>query len=264
MKRIYILFTLFLLTFSSSFSFADERHDIIINDYKETHSLNQGAFYTLDEIINANDDLNDAHLVLTGQELRDENNRINELLQNSPDLHIILDVQEGDGLVENGSLTFGGNLTQDVRKLTIANIAQDVTIIGDNFMCSPSLTDLDFSSLSQVTQIGVHFLSNCTGLTYLDLSPFSQVTQIKDCFLSFCTGLTNLDLSPLSQVTQIENFFLQGCAGLTNLDLSPLSQVNQIGSEFISYCTGLIHLDLCALSQVRQIGNYFLSQCNGF
>lgn len=250
------------MAFSASFSFADERHDIIIGNYKETHPQVEGSFYTLNEIGSVNDGLNNAYLVLTGQELHDKNNRINELLQNSPNMHIILDVQEGDGLVENASLSLGQNLVENIRKLTILNIAQDVQIIGDDFLSRYiRLSDLDLTLLSQVRRIGSYFLYGCNGLAHIDLPP--SVTHIKDSFLEGCASLTRLDLIPLSQVIHIGACFLKDCTELIDLDLSPLRQVVQIGVLFLTNCSKLTNLDLSSLSQLTQIKQGFLLNCSG-
>jgi hypothetical protein len=259
MKKIYIFFALFLLTFSTSFSFADDRHDAIINHYKVTYPQ---YFYTFDELLNINEDLNNAYLVLKGQELRDKNNRINALLQNSPNIHIILDVEEGDGLVASGSLSLGQNLVQYVRRLTITNVAQDIRIIGNNFLRNSSgLTELNLPFLSQVKRVGDNFLRGCNRLTYLDLAPLSQVTEIGNEFLMDCSGLTYLDLAPLSQVTKIGDAFLYGCSGLVYLGRFSLSQLTHIGSYFFWGCNGLIYLDLSFLSQATKIGTFFLGHC---
>ena len=139
-----------------------------------------------------------------------------------------------------------------------------VTEVGDGFLIScATLTSIDLSGMSKVTHIGSCFLDGCEGLTTLDLSPLSGLTEIGSCFLYRCKGLTTLDLSPLSNLTAIGDNFLEGCEGLTTLDLSPLSGLTAIGDNFLYGCEGLTTLDLSPLSNLTAIGHNFLYRCKG-
>ena len=137
-----------------------------------------------------------------------------------------------------------------------------VTQIGDEFLeyCD-SLTSIDLSGLSNVTRIGRSFLFGCSALTSLYLPPLNKVTVIEKCFLSNCEALTTLDLTPLSNVTKIEIYFLAGCISLTALDLTPLSNVTVVGPGFLSECSALTTLDLTPLSNVTKIETCFLYGC---
>ena len=96
--------------------------------------------------------------------------------------------------------------------------AEVTTVIPDGFLAMGSLTRLDLSAVSFVTQIGDKFLEDCTSLTSIDLSGLSNVTVIGMGFLAYCTTLITLDLSPLTTVTVIGESFLHGCEALTNLE----------------------------------------------
>ena len=137
-----------------------------------------------------------------------------------------------------------------------------VTEIGHEFLyrCT-SLTSIDLSGLICLTRIGSSFLDSCTSLTAVDLSPLRNVTHIATYFLAYCTSLTAVDLSPLRNVTQIDNRFLYNCSSLTSVDLSPLSNITQIGTRFLSDCRSLTAVDLSSLSNVTRIGTSFLSDC---
>ena len=137
------------------------------------------------------------------------------------------------------------------------------TVIPDGFLSYGSLTRLDLSAVSFVTQIGDRFLQQCTSLTSIDLSGLSNVTRIGVCFLVGCKSLTNLELTPLNNVTKIENGFLSGCKALTNLDLIPLSNVTHIGSYFLCGCESLTTLDLTPLRNVMEVQEGFLCGCEG-
>ena len=139
-----------------------------------------------------------------------------------------------------------------------------VTEVGDRFLydCT-TLTSIDLSGLSNVTRIGGYFLCGCKGLTTLDLSALSNLTAIGGNFLHDCKGLTSLDLSPLSNVTEIKSCFLAGCKGLTTLDLTPLSNLTEISRRFIYGCKGLSTLDLSPLTNVTGIKCDFLAYCKG-
>ena len=130
-----------------------------------------------------------------------------------------------------------------------------VTEIRDEFLhgCT-TLTSIDLSGLTRLTRIGTSFLANCSNLKVVDLSPLRNVTHIHDRFLAFCTSLTSVDLSPLCNVTQIDNHFLDLCRSLKEVDLSPLRNVTQIRTSFLSYCTSLTELDLSPLSRVTHFG----------
>ena len=140
-----------------------------------------------------------------------------------------------------------------------------VTEVGDKFLSScTTLTSIDLSGLSNVTRIGGYFLDGCEGLTTLDLSPLSNLTEIGSCFLSGCEGLTTLDLLPLSNLTELGGCFLNRCKGFTTLDLLPLSNLTHISYSFLHSCSGLSTLDLSPLRNVVEIGGCFLHGCEGF
>ena len=141
--------------------------------------------------------------------------------------------------------------------------AEVATVIPDDFLSGSSLTRLDLSAVSCVTEVGDRFLYDCTTLTSIDLSGLSNVMRIGGYFLSDCEGLTTLDLSPLSNLTEIGDSFLDGCDCLATLDLSPLSNVTEVGDHFLHGCEGLTTLDLSPLSNLTRIGIYFLSDCDG-
>ena len=124
----------------------------------------------------------------------------------------------------------------------------------------PALTSVDLSGLTSVTHIGNGFLYYCNALTAVDLSPLTNVTSIAGNFLVFCTSLTELDLSPLRNVTHIGGGFLGHCSSLTALNLTP--GVTQIGSEFLLACSSLTELDLSPLNNVTRIEKSFLAFCS--
>ena len=116
--------------------------------------------------------------------------------------------------------------------------AEVATVIPDCFLQRASLTSLDLSAESVVTQIGCGFIADCTSLTSIDLSGLIHVTEIGPGFLAGCSSLRTLDLSPLSSVTQIDDFFLYGCSSMESIYLTGCSDVvsstvwNQLG-EFV-------------------------------
>ena len=140
--------------------------------------------------------------------------------------------------------------------------AEVATVIPDGFLMVTSLTTLDLSAVSFVTQIGEEFLCDCTSLTSIDLSGFINVTEVGKHFLTNCEGLTSLDLRPLNSLTKIGACFLFGCKGLITLDLSPLSNLTEISSDFLNGCEGLTTLDLSPLSRVMYCCSWgFVHRC---
>ena len=139
--------------------------------------------------------------------------------------------------------------------------AEVATVIPNNFLAQTSLTALDLSAVSCVTEIGDQFLHRCTSLTSIDLSGLTRLTRIGLYFLAHCNSLTAVDLSPLCNVTQIDDHFLAGCSSLKVVDLSPLRNVTEIGTNFLAGCISLTELDLSPLSRVTHFGERFAVIC---
>ena len=140
--------------------------------------------------------------------------------------------------------------------------AEVATVIPELFLRRASLTSLDLSAESVVTQIGCGFLASCTSLTSIDLSGLIHVTEIETGFLAGCSSLCSLDLTPLSSVAQIGHCFLDGCSSLCSLELTSLSSVTHIAGGFLSDCSSLCTLDLSPLSSVTQLSPFgFLTRC---
>ena len=129
--------------------------------------------------------------------------------------------------------------------------AEVATVIPAHFLFSASMTSLDLSAESVVTQIENYFLYECTSLTSVDLSGLIHVTKVGYCFIERCSSLCTLDLPPLNSVTQMGHSFLYGCKSLRALDLSPLRSVTQMGdSLFLHGCTSLESIYLTGCSDV--------------
>ena len=104
--------------------------------------------------------------------------------------------------------------------------AEVATVIPRDFLQEASLTSLDLSAESVVTQIGHWFLAKCTSLTSIDLSGLIHVADIGRGFLYGCSSLRTLDLTPLSSVTEINAFcFLSECTSLESIYLTGCSDV---------------------------------------
>ena len=140
--------------------------------------------------------------------------------------------------------------------------AEVATVIPNQFLAQTSLTALDLSAVSCVTEIRDQFLYGCISLTSVDLSGMTRLTRIGSSFLDDCSSLTAVDLSPLRSVTHICTGFLQNCTSLTAVDLSPLRNVTQIGTSFLRNCTSLTAVDLSPLSNVTHIYKWFLLNCS--
>ena len=141
--------------------------------------------------------------------------------------------------------------------------AEVATVIPDFFLNRASLTSLDLSAESVVTQIGYSFLMSCTSLTSINLSGLIHVTHVGPYFLQGCSALRTLDLTPLSSVTHIDASFLDGCSSLRTLDLSPFSSVTEIGNFcFLDKCYTLDSIYLTGCSDVvsRAVWNCTLKE----
>ena len=141
--------------------------------------------------------------------------------------------------------------------------AEVATVIPDCFLQFTSLTSLDLSTVSVVTEIGDRFLCNCSDLQSIDLSGLINVTQIGFRFLSNCGSLSTLDLTPLNSVTRIKSSFLHGCSALRTLDLRGLGNVAEIEHSFLSGCGTLRTLDVSSLRSVTHFdSSFFLWGCS--
>ena len=136
-----------------------------------------------------------------------------------------------------------------------------VTEIGDYFLnCCTQLTELDLSGLCNVTVIGAYFINSAERLESINLSGFGSVTKIGGRFLNYST-LRTVDLSVFRRVTVIERYFLN-CQHLTSVDLSGLSNVTEIGANFLCGCWALKRVCLSGLRSVVTIGMSFFEECN--
>ena len=139
--------------------------------------------------------------------------------------------------------------------------AEVATVIPNQFLARTSLTALDLSAVSCVTEISDQFLHHCTSLTSVDLSGLARLTRIGTNFLADCISLTTVNLSPLGNVTHISTSFLYSCASLTEVDLSPLRNVTQIDGHFLAFCSSLTAVKLSPPSNVTHVGTGFLFKC---
>ena len=173
-----------------------------------------------------------------------------------PEVACLLLQAEVATVIPKGFLSGSSLTTLDLSALSC------VSEVGDEFVygCT-TLTNIDLSGLTRLDRIGSKFIANCKNLTVLHLPPCSNVTQLEGFFLLNCTSLTAVDLSALRNVREIAKSFLGNCCSLNVLDLSPLISVARLGSNFLSYCMSLKVLDLSPLSNVTEIGPSFLARC---
>ena len=147
----------------------------------------------------------------------------------------------------------------DVARLLLE--AEVATETPAGFLQCSTLTRLDLSAVSVVTEIGDWFLSHCQQLTEVDLSGLCNVTVIGANFITFDQRLESINLSGFGSVTEIGEGFLT-CSALRTVDLSVFRRVTVIEGGFIRCCCHLMSVDLSGLSNVTEIGDYFLSNCS--
>ena len=140
--------------------------------------------------------------------------------------------------------------------------AEVATVIPYCFLAETSITQLDLSAVSTVTDVGHGFLLGCRGLTSLDLSSFRSLVGVQGYFLCDCSSLTAVNLSSLNSVTHVGYGFLYECSSLTALDLSAFNNVTHVDHEFLFGCKSLTALDLSSLSSLEHIGDCFLDGCS--
>lgn len=182
------------------------------------------------------------------------------------------------------------NFLQFCQGLVAVNLVPlaQVTAIEDYFMQGTgkaSLQAVDFSPLTEVTNIGKSFLGQ-TPLATVDLSCMKKVHSIGSGFLAGskvklvvlptvlgtsipsklcwqCNELTSIDLSHGCQnVVAIEHYFLCECFVLEHVNLVNFVLLAEIGENFLSGCPALKEIDLRFSERIRKIGKNFLQNSN--
>ncbi len=104
-----------------------------------------------------------------------------------------------------------------------------------------------------VTTIGIHAFSNCTGLTSIDIP--NSVTTIGGYAFQNCTGLTTIDIP--NSVKTIDYSTFHSCTGLTTIDIP--NSVTAIYASAFQNCKGLKTIDIP--NSVKTIGQYAFYSC---
>jgi hypothetical protein len=105
-----------------------------------------------------------------------------------------------------------------------------------------------------VTQVGDHFLFNCSRLIRVLLS--KNLTQVGIFFLAGPNRVESIDIP--EGVTRAGSHFLFGCATLIRVTLS--KNLVQVGNFFVSFCSRLTRLKLP--ESLSEVGKYFLKGSN--
>lgn len=232
------------------FSYLDENHHSIAEahlDCRGAKLTENPLYFSLSHRDQVNFELEQRSiLVITGRELLTQKEELSSFIEDHPNMTLLLDVARGDGLVDDGGrFVLWREHLPDVTSLSLSNKDGSVTTIGNIFLARRyGLTQLNFSSFENVTEIEEGFLEECSGLVHLDLSSLNNVSVIGDFFLSQCSSLTHLDLSPFRNVSKIGLSFLNYCSSLTQLDLFPLSNVTATTNNFMKYCDNLTQINL--------------------
>ena len=210
---------------------------------------------------------------ITGQELEDKKNEIEQFFSKSEnnDKYLILNVSTL--LDDNGGLT----LTTDMLPNNIKNIVLidngNTKFIRNKFLKDiESLEKIDLSFLKEIEKIENDFLS-CYGEPMMDVPPaktslvevklpfLAKNSSIGDRFLSTCSMLEEVDLYPLHKVKYIGSRFMDTCRSLKKLDLSPLEKVVSVNNAFLALCSNLVDLDFSGMKSLSTISHGCLERC---
>ena len=130
------------------------------------------------------------------------------------------------------------------------------TIEASAFCECTSLTDITFSSNSNLTSIGDWAFSGCTNLTNINLP--SNLTSIGACAFYDCSSLTNISFP--ASLTTIWGSAFSGCTNLTNINFHHSSNLTSIYDGVFRGCSSIT--DISLPQNLTSIGKYAFGDCS--
>ncbi|WP_455632560.1 leucine-rich repeat domain-containing protein [Parabacteroides sp.] len=162
--------------------------------------------------------------------------------------------------------SFQNKLT--LRKVIFPGVLQ--IIEREAFSDCSTLTDLDFSKVTQLQRIEYNAFYKCSGLLSLDLSMCVDLVEIGSYAFSNCSNLVTVNLSGCGKLLNIRSYAFRYCSSLRTVDLSNCSALATLDSYVFSDCSSLTSVGLAGCTALTTIGegafenNYSKSQLSDF
>ena len=121
-----------------------------------------------------------------------------------------------------------------------------------------SLTNIDLTGCSKITDNGLLHLSKVINLTNLNLSECYDITDAGLKHLSVLKKLTNLNLSLCDKITDEALIYVSNLINLTHLDLSRCELITDTGLVHLRNLTQLTNLNLLGLRLITDAGIKYL------
>lgn len=153
--------------------------------------------------------------------------------------------------------------------LSLGNIPQSVTTIGNNFMYKCLRHDQAITFPHGLSQIGIYFMAYNANRTMLPDLYSTAITTLPDYFCAYCPSLYKLPLAgdgePNSSyrlptnLTSIGNFVLGECQNFNQPILFPES-LETIGSNFLYHAISFDQ-NITIGPNITSIGSRFMQEC---
>lgn len=150
----------------------------------------------------------------------------------------------------DGTQTDGGSIANNT--VTYLFVGSNVAKIEMSaFEDSTSLTAVDLSDATALTQISQAAFIRCTNLTTIDLSKATALQTISaQAFAQ--TGITSITIP--ESVTRIGDSAFDTCTSLTEVNLPNAEKLGTIGNRAFFGCTKLTNVDLSSAISLETIG----------
>ncbi|MCF0227772.1 MAG: leucine-rich repeat protein [Malacoplasma sp.] len=208
------------------------------------------------------------------------------------DLNTLCATQEGDKFY----ITIDGQkiYTTDIEAISLTNIDNSITSIGDNFLRNATniIGSFEFPSGSNIKTIGNYFLSE-SGIEHVEVNYMYKLENIGDYFCYKTPNLKTAELTNNYYWTNIGDYAFEECTKLETLMFSnngsstnftfgdnfaynctsliateeyqtfSLEGVYEVGANFMAWCTSLTYLDFSTnwLDYMEIIGDNFFADC---
>ncbi len=176
---------------------------------------------------------------------------------NNTTINLIINTMENIETVKLPTIITSSGALGGLKYLTTINVEKLETLAAEAFKGCSSLTELNFSSLTQIGTSGnyddgTQAFAGCENLVSINLG---SLTVVPNNTFSNCTSLETVIIST---ITEIGNYAFEGCTALTTIDLK---QTTFIGNYAFVNCTNLL-VGNDSLPLVDTIGNFAFENCS--
>ncbi len=155
------------------------------------------------------------------------------------------------------------NLSKCSRLTALPNLSQLTSLTNLDLTRCSGLTDDGIQLLSHLTRLTNLNLSYCNGITNDGIQALSQLTSLQTLSLSECSELTDEGIQALSQLTKLQTLNLAECSELTDEGIQTLSQLTRLTELNLWECSGLTDEGIQTLSKLTRLTKLYLGGCSG-